>query len=205
MIRIETPHLVCYDDASVWPSRTPGNERIAPRHACMLSPVPEPASEAALAERLRSLTEARAALVASLDGVDQETFVRRPPAENEGERSWSMRTALWHVVDSERCWREWAASLIEGGPAMTSFDGARRPAELNTAGALLAALEDERAKTQTLFDHTSADAEVLAVPQTSPVGRELSPLGVLDHLANHEREHAVHFAELRALPPTEVP
>ena len=107
---------------------------------------------------------------------------------------------LWHVADSERCWREWAEAALRG-EAVTSFRGRRRPAELNRPRHLLDSLEEQREATIELFAAVGDDAG-LAAPHPSP-GREMSVLGMLDHLTNHDRDHAAQVAMLRALPPPE--
>lgn len=156
---------------------------------------------AALSERIDALDAARAALLDALDGIEQTQFVRRPDEpDGEHDARWSVREVLWHVADSERCWREWAEAAFRG-EAVTSFRGARRPAELNRPQHLLDALGEQRAATLTLLTDLADDAD-LATPQPAP-GREMSVLDMLDHLASHDGDHAAQVAALRALPPRE--
>ena len=158
---------------------------------------------AALSERLAAFAAARRALLDAIEGLDQAHFVRRPPEpDEEHDARWSIREVLWHVGDSERCWREWAEAALRG-EAVTRFRGGRRPAELNRLPHLLDSLDEQRAATLALFGGLGADAE-LAAPHPSP-GRELSVLGMLEHLTNHDRDHATQVAALRALPPREEP
>lgn len=156
---------------------------------------------AALTERLDALAEARRALLAALDGIEQPQFVRRPDKpDDEHDARWSVREALWHVADSERCWREWAEAALRG-EAVTRFRGRRRPAELNRPPHLLQSLEEQRAATLALLGDLPDDAD-LAAPHPTPA-REMSVLTMLDHLTGHDRDHAAQVAELRALPPRE--
>lgn len=155
---------------------------------------------AALTERLEALAGARRALLAALDGIEQAQFVRRPDAPDEHAARWSVREVLWHVADSERCWREWAEAALRGA-AITRFEGRRRPAELNRPPHLLEALEEQRASTLALLGSLGDEANLDAV-HASP-SREMSILDMLDHLTNHDRDHAAQVTVLRALPPQE--
>lgn len=156
---------------------------------------------AALTERLDAVAAARRALLAALDGIEQPQFVRRPDEpDDEHDARWSVREVLWHVADSERCWREWAEAALRG-EAITRFQGHRRPAELNRPPHLLASLEEQRAATLRLFGDLPDDADLGALHSTP--AREMSVLRMLDHLTSHDREHAAQVAELRTLPPRE--
>ncbi len=156
---------------------------------------------AALHERLDAFAAARRALLDAVDGVEQAQFVRRPPEPDEGhDARWSIREVLWHVADSERCWREWAEAAVRG-EAMTRFNGRRRPAELSRPQHLLDSLDEQRATTLALLGSLGDDVDV-AASHPSP-GRALSVLGMLEHLTNHDRDHATQVAALRALPPLE--
>ena len=159
----------------------------------------EPA--AALHERLDAFAAARRELLDAVGGVEQAQFVRRPPKpDEEHDARWSIREVLWHVADSERYWREWAEAAIRG-EAVTSFNGRRRPAELNRPRHLLDSLDEQRATTLALFRSLRDDVDV-AVLHPSP-GRALSILGMIEHLTNHDRDHTEQVAALRALPPRE--
>ena len=159
------------------------------------------ASEAALDERLARLTEAREALLDALAGLEQARFVRRPPdPAAEGDRRWSIREVLWHVADSDRCWREWIEAALRG-EAVTRFRGVRRPAHLNTLPRLVESLDEQRAATLALLGGLNGDAD-LAARHPTP-SHERSILEVLDHLTNHDRDHAEQVAALAALPPGE--
>ena len=162
---------------------------------------PTTSHTAALTERLDALAAARGALLDALDGIEQAAFSRRPPErDEEHDARWSIREVLWHVADSERCWREWAEAALRG-EAVTSFEGRRRPAELNRPRHLLDGLDEQREATLALFTALGDEAD-LAAQHPSP-GGEMSLLGMLDHLANHDRDHAAQVAALRALPPPE--
>ena len=157
----------------------------------------------ALHERLDVFAVARRALLDALEGVEQAAFSRRPPEpDEEHDARWSIREVLWHVADSERCWREWAEAAMRG-EAVTCFRGVRRPAELNRLQHLLDSLEEQRSATLALFGGLGEDADLTAA-HPSP-GRGLSVLGMLEHLTTHDRDHATQVAALRALAPREEP
>ena len=159
------------------------------------------ASEAALDERLARLAEAREALLDALRGLEQARFVRRPPdPAAEGDRRWSIREVLWHVADSDRCWREWIEAALRG-EAMTRFDGVRRPAHLNTLPQLIESLEEQRAITLALLGGLDESSDLTARHATP--SHERSVLEALDHLTNHDRDHVEQIAALAALPPQE--
>ena len=174
-----------------------------PAQTRRLYPLPMPATPtaAALDERLTRFGEARAALLDALDGLDQARFVRRPtdPAA-EGDRRWSAREVLWHVADSDRCWRGWIEAALRG-EAVTRFRGVRRPAHLNTLPQLIESLEEQRATTLALLGGLGEDADLTARHATPSHARSI--LEVLDHLTNHDRDHAEQIAALAALPPGE--
>ena len=156
---------------------------------------------AALTERLDALAAARGALLDALDGIEQAQFSRRPAErDEEHDARWSIREVLWHVADSERCWREWAEAALRG-EAVTSFRGRRRPAELNRPRHLLDSLDEQREATLALFAALDEDADLDAQHPTP--AREMSVLGMLGHLTSHDRDHAAQVAMLRALPPPE--
>ncbi len=159
------------------------------------------ASEARLDERLTRLAAAREALLGALRDLDQPHFVRRPPdPAAEGDRRWSIREVLWHVADSDRCWRGWIEAALRG-EAVTRFRGVRRPAHLNTLPQLTESLEEQRATTLALLGGLGADPDVTTRHPTPSHARSI--LEVLDHLANHDRDHAEQIAALAALPPGE--
>ena len=159
------------------------------------------ASEAGLDERLTRLAEAREALLDALGELDQAHFVRRPddPAA-EGDRRWSIREVLWHVADSDRCWRGWIEAALRG-EAVTRFRGVRRPAHLNTLPQLIESLREQRTSTLAFLGGLDGAAD-LTTPHPTP-SHARSILEVLDHLTNHDRDHAEQIAALAALPPGE--
>ena len=164
-------------------------------------PVTATPTAAALDERLTRLGEAREALLDALRELDQARFVRRPPEDaGEGDQRWSIREVLWHVADSDRCWREWAEAALRG-EAVTRFRGVRRPAHLNRLPQLVESLEEQRAATLALFGGLDGDADLTT--QHATPSRARSILEMLEHLTGHDREHAEQIAALAALPPSE--
>ena len=164
-------------------------------------PVTATPTAAALDERLTRFAEARAALLDALRDLDQARFVRRPedPAA-EGDRRWSIREVLWHVADSERCWREWIEAALRG-EAVTRFRGVRRPAHLNLLPQLIESLEEQRSATLAFLGGLGGEADLTTQHPTPSQPRSI--LEALDHLAGHDREHAEQIAALAALPPQE--
>ncbi|MYB43024.1 MAG: DinB family protein [Chloroflexi bacterium] len=163
--------------------------------------MPAAPTAAALDERLTRLAEARAALLDALRGLDQARFVRRPPdPAAEGDRRWSIREVLWHVADSDRCWRGWIEGALRS-EGVTRFHGVRRPAHLNTLPQLIESLEEQRAATLALLGGLDEDADLTTRRPTPSHDRSI--LEALDHLTNHDREHAEQIAALAALPPGE--
>ena len=159
------------------------------------------ASEATLDERLTRLAEARAALLDALRGLDQARFVRRPPdPAAEGDRRWSAREVLWHVADSERCWREWIEAALRG-EAVTRFRGVRRPAHLNLLPQLIGSLDEQRAATLAFLGGLGGEADLTTQHPTPSHARSI--LEMLEHLTGHDREHIEQIAALAALPPSE--
>ena len=132
---------------------------------------------AALDERLTRLAEARVALLDALRGLDQARFVRRPadPAA-EGDRRWPIREVLWHVADSDRCWREWIEAALRG-EAVTRFRGVRRPAHLNLLPQLIESLDEQRAATLALFAGLAGDANLTTQHPTPSHPRSIDPRG----------------------------
>ncbi len=154
----------------------------------------------ALDPHREELDAARAALLAQLDGLQPDAFARRPPAsDDDGDRRWSIRELLWHVGDAERCWREWGEGALRGEP-ITPFRGQRRPAHLNRLPQLRDWIEENRAATRAFVG--GLDEETLKPLRPTP-SRERSILDMLDHLADHDREHAAQVASLRTPPPEE--
>ena len=156
---------------------------------------------AALDERLTRFAEAREALLDALRDLDQAHFVRRPedPAA-EGDRRWSIREVLWHVADSERCWREWIEAALRG-EAVTRFRGVRRPAHLNLLPQMIESLDEQRSATLAFLGGLGEGADLTTRHPTPSHPRSI--LEALDHLTGHDREHAEQIAALAALPPQE--
>ena len=164
-------------------------------------PVTATPTAAALDERLTRFAEARAALLDALRDLDQARFVRRPEdLAAEGDRRWSIREVLWHVADSERCWREWIEAALRG-EAVTRFRGVRRPAHLNLLPQLIGSLEEQRAATLAFLGGLGEGADLTTRHPTPSQPRSI--LEALDHLTGHDREHAEQIAALAALPPQE--
>ncbi|MPZ99658.1 MAG: hypothetical protein GEU80_10050 [Dehalococcoidia bacterium] len=144
------------------------------------------------------MAAARAELLASLEGVTQEDFVRPPLGEvTEGEQRWPVRDVLWHVGLLD----DWFRRMIDqarGGRAIDRFEARRCPAHLNTPELLREWLEQTRHPTLVLLE--KLDAEALDRPFTLPAGERRTPRYLLGYLARHDREHAAQVRTLRAPP-----
>lgn len=147
---------------------------------------------------LDALARARAELLATIEGVTQEAFVRPPSiplptADDLDDPRWDVRDVLWHAGLLD----DWYRLLIDqglGGRPLAPWKAGSRPDHLQTPdflrewlaqtrGALLA-----RARRLTAAD---LDAEF-----TPPDGEPRTPRRLLEHLARHDRGHA---AQVRAL------
>jgi hypothetical protein len=145
------------------------------------------------------LGAARAALLAVLEGIDQETLVRRPPGEpsDEDER-WPIRDVLWHVGEQEERWQRWARLALKGRN-LESFARGRRPAAVNTLPALLTWLEQRRSSTHVLLEEFGRlEERELTREREQPPGwrAPLSLEDMLGLLERHDRAHTKQVAEL---------
>ncbi len=139
---------------------------------------------------LTKMTDTRAALMAFLAALDEETCNTRP-----ADGRWTIRENVAHLVDAENAHRRFVEILLAGEtpPAMEDFDLDRwnnakvsRRAEKSTAE-LLAALQLEREKTL---------ATIAAIPATgweitgnhAALG-EVSVRQVVKIIGMHERGH----------------
>ncbi len=146
------------------------------------------------------LERSRAGLLALLDGVSQETLVRRPPGEpTPQDERWPARDVLWHVGEHEERWQRWIRAA-RAGRALDGFNRRPRPARVNTLPLLLDWLTEARAGTYALLDELAPlDAEAMAQPRPGPRDREMSFDDVLELLVGHDSDHATQIREVLAL------
>ncbi len=154
---------------------------------------PEVASVLAMVE------EARDEVLATLQGVTQAQFVRRPPGEvtPEDER-WPIRDVLWHVGLVEDWYRRSIDAAL-GGRAVEPYEAIRRPARLNTLPLLIEWLDQTRRPLRSLLGRigpADLDREVAWAG-----GRTRTPRAALGRLAEHDRVHVEQVRDLLALPP----
>ena len=146
---------------------------------------------------LRDMTEARADLIDSLQGVTQEEFDRRPPGEvTDDEQRWPIVQVLWHIGQVEDRFRR----IIEQGlagrtSATTPFT--RRPAHLTAPAQLREWLDQTRRPTEVLLRHLDDAALDVEIPRAD--GSTRTPRRYLTMIVNHDHDHATQVRTLRAL------
>jgi len=144
------------------------------------------------------MQQARAELLAALDGVTQEQLERQPPPGAEGEAQWSMVEVLWHVGHTEDRLRRTVDQALGGRP-ITDDAPRSRPAYLVTRELLTAWLEQTRRPTEVLLrDMAEADLDREFL---RPNGSTRTPRWVLELLVRHDRDHAAQVRTLRELEP----
>lgn len=137
---------------------------------------------------LTALAAARAGLLAALDGMPAETFVRHPagPVATDEER-WNVRDFLWHAGLLD----DWYRLLIDqalGGRPLAAWKPGARPAHIETPELLLEWLNQTRgallARARRLSD---ADLDVQFAP---PDSEPATPRRLLEHLVKQDVAHA---------------
>jgi hypothetical protein len=147
------------------------------------------------------LEAARAAFLATLDGVTQEQFVRRPPGEvGEGEERWPIRDVCWHLGQYDDFQRRVILAASEGRP-LPANEPTRRPAYLNTPDLLREWLAQSRRALVVLASRL--DEPALNREFEGANARMLTARGILKWIAIHERSHITQVEALRALPPNQ--
>lgn len=143
-------------------------------------------------EQLRAvLDEARADLLASFEGIPDEVFVR--PGDPE-RASRSVRDTLWHVGLLEDWTRRAVQQGIEGRePAPYAPRG--RPEIAETPAYLAEWLDQCRRPLLALLRRLPEDA--LDRTFTIAGGESTTARMMIEHLADHDREHAARVRALR--------
>jgi DinB superfamily len=147
---------------------------------------------------LESLASARAALLATLEGVTHVAFVRPPStplptSDHLDDGCWSARDVLWHagLVD------DWFRLLIDqglGGRPLAPWKASTRPDHIETPAFLQEWLAQTRGALLARAHRLSPadlDAEFVL-----PEGERRAPRDLLADLARHDRDHA---AQVRSL------
>lgn len=141
------------------------------------------------------LAEARAELLATLEGLTQEEFVQAPPGEaTDDEARWPIREVLWHVGLVE----DWLRRVSDQGVAGRPIGGYRartRPAVTGDVAALVQWLEQCRRPVLALLERIPEDA--LDREFTLPEGEVRTARRLFAHIARHDREHAAQVRVLR--------
>ena len=146
----------------------------------------------------RDLTAARAALLASLEGVTLEEIARRPPGPvSDDEQRWPIVEVVWHVGLTEDRFRLTIDQVISGRE-VTPAAPRVRPAHMTTATLLHEWLMQTRQPTEALLRRMQpADLDREYV---RPDGAKRTPRQLLAIIVQHDRDHAEQVRTLRALP-----
>ena len=153
------------------------------------------------------MAEARAALLAVVEGISQAALVRRPSSEEGGEAGddeerWPIRDVLWHVSEQERRWQRWVEAE-RGGAALGDWSRERRPAHVNRLDDLTRALVEAREVTDAVLDRLVAELDDRALERPRPTPRsewELAFAQLPGLLARHERDHLQQIERLLSAP-----
>lgn len=133
------------------------------------------------------LESARASLLEALEGLTEDEFA----AEVDGR---SIRETLWRV-GLEEDWARRAVSKASAGHTPDAFRPLQRPGVTNTLGHLVAWLEQCRRPTLALLKRlTEHDLDrEFALPD----GEARTARGLLEQIAQRDREHAAEIGARR--------
>lgn len=137
------------------------------------------------------LEGARADLLAAVEGISADAFVRT----GEADDSRSVRDLLWEAGQVEDWYRRTIDQAV-GGRAMDAFVLHPRPERLATPDYLLAWVDQTRRPLLSLLRRLG-DAD-LAAEVRAPGAAPRTVRGLLEGLAADEREHAERVRALRA-------
>ncbi len=141
------------------------------------------------------LQAARAGLLATLDGVTPEEFMRAPAGEvTEDEARWPIRDVLWHVGLVEDWLRRASGQGVEGR-AVQGYHARECPALAQDVAYLVEWLDQCRRPLLALMNRIPEDA--LDREFTLPEGEVRTARRLITHIARHDREHAVQIRALR--------
>ena len=150
-------------------------------------------------EQLRvELDGARAALLASFEGITQAAFERVPeaPADDPADQRWSVRDVLWHAGLLE----DWVRRTVDAavnGREVKLYAHRDRPAIATTPEYLGEWLEQCRRPMLALLRRLPDDA--LDRPFTLPDGSPRMPRLMLAYVAAHDLEHVAQIEALREI------
>lgn len=148
---------------------------------------------------IAELDSARAAFLASLEGVTQEEFERRPPGDiTEGEERWPILDVCWHLGQYDDYQRRTILAAAEGRP-LPKNEPTRRPEYLNTPDQQREWLAQSRRALVVMASRL--DDETLNREFEGLNGRTVTARGLLRWVARHEQAHIAQVEALRALPP----
>ncbi len=146
-----------------------------------------------ISELTEKMTQEREALLALLDGVDEQSAATRPP-EGDGEDGWSLKEQLSHLASMETAYRAWAQrAIVEHNPDLTGT--ASDPVAYPLAAAHDATVEQHVAELRTQRERT---LEVIAgiAPEdyertaTQQIFGELTVMQWLRSYYRHDRMHS---------------
>ncbi len=152
-------------------------------------------------EQIRELTEKMAqerdALLALLDGIDEQQAEVRPP-EGDGEDGWSVKEQLSHLASMETMYRAWAQrALAEDNPDLrgTTADPTAYPLERAheaTVGQHADELRKQRTVTQEVIAGIPADGYERTATQ-----QMFGELTVMQWLRSYYRHDRMHQAQIQ--------
>ncbi|MSP21444.1 MAG: DinB family protein [Dehalococcoidia bacterium] len=148
---------------------------------------------------IADLAQSRAVLLAAIEGVSPEAFVR-PPAgsvttsDDLDDARWSVRDILWHIGLLD----DWFRLLIDqtlGGRLLAPWQPRMRPEHLETPDFLRAWLTQTRGALLARAHRLSTtDLDTEFAP---PEGKTRTPRRLLARLVQHDLDHASQIRRLR--------
>lgn len=151
------------------------------------------------------LTTSRERLLATIAGVSEEQFKRRPAPAEEGQRpGWCIAEVLAHLMFSERqASQRIAAALAEDGAAVEAADPeqaeeAARSGRTSPVPQLIHGLLATRRELEKQLATTRERENGLQLGVVHARRGRLSIEALLDAVASHESEHLAQIEALKA-------
>lgn len=157
------------------------------------------ATQAQIDELFEKMAEERDALLAALEGIEEEQAEVQPP-EGEGEAGWSVKEQLTHLAGMDRAYRQWVIRALaedrpdtsDGKTPNVPLDVPQEEAHSADIPTLVAQMNAERAETLELA--RGIDAEQYERTAFVPAFGELT---VMQWLRSYYRHDRMHRAQIR--------
>lgn len=163
------------------------------------------ATNADVQDLIEKMTQERQALLALLDGIDEERAEYQPP-DQAGEEGWSVKEQLSHLAEMETRYRAWVErALAEESPDLsgTAVDPVAYPLEDAhdaTVSQHVAELLDQRERTLAVIEGiVPSDYDRTASHQS------FGTLSVLQWLRSYYRHDRMHRAQIEGREPDYKP